>query len=142
MDDLTKILFNRLYNSDYDNNTTLLIDLAPAISDDSVNFYPGKPGFKCCEQAYFVSLNPKESTKLRLEKSQFISLKEMLQIMFKHIFLDCLEKTTNVILICDEINTSIFNEFSAQFRTLRTLKINFEVWYFKQSGPVNITDIV
>lgn len=144
MDDLIKVLYNRLYNSDYDNNTTLLnlIDLVSAKSDDSINFYPGKPGISCCEQAYFVSLSSGASSKLRLEKSQFISLEKMLQIMFKHIFIDCLETTSNVVMICDEINTSIFNEYAAQFRALRTLNINLEVWYFKQAGPVNITDIV
>ena len=144
MDDLIKILYNRLYNSDYDNNTTLmnLIDLVSSNSDDSVNFYPGKPGISCCEQAYFVSLSSGESSKFRLEKSQLISLNEMLKIMFEHTFIDCLETTTNVILICDEINTSIFNKYSAHFRALKKLNIQVQIVYFNQSGPQDITKII
>ena len=144
MDDLIKILYNRLYNSDYDNNTTLLnlIDLVSAKSENSVNFYPGKPGMSCCEQAYFVSLSSGEASKFRLEKSQYISLDKMLQMMFNHVFIECLEKTSNVVLICDEINTSTFNEYAAQFRALKKLNITLKIWYFKQAGPVNITDIV
>lgn len=143
MDDLIKVLYNRLYNSDYDNNTTLLnlTDLVSAKSDDSVNFYPGLPG-RCCKTGYFVSLGSNLSLKVRLDKSQLISLDEMLKIMFKHIFIDCLETTTNVILICDEINTSIFNKYSAHFRALKKLSIQVQIVYFNQSNPQDITKLI
>ena len=143
MDDMIKILYTRLYNSDYDNNGSkiYLADFISESRSNDVNFYPGKPGV-CCETGYFISLGPSLSSKIRLDKSQLISLDEMLKIMFKHIFIDCLETTSNVILVCDEINTSIFNKYAAQFRALGRLNINLDIWYFKPSGPVNITDIV
>jgi hypothetical protein len=143
MDDMIKILYTRLYNSDYDNNGSkiYLADFISGSRSNDVNFYPGKPGV-CCETGYFISLGSSLSSKIRLDKSQLISLDEMLKIMFKHIFIDCLETTSNVILVCDEINTSIFNKHAAQFRALGRLNINLDVWYFKQTGPVNITDIV
>jgi hypothetical protein len=143
MDDMIKILYTRLYNSDIDNNgfKIYLADFISGSRSNDVNFYPGKPGV-CCETGYFISLGSSLSSKIRLDKSQLISLDEMLKIMFKHIFIDCLETTSNVILVCDEINTSIFNKYAAQFRALGRLNINLDVWYFKQSGPVNISDIV
>jgi hypothetical protein len=143
MDEIIKILFNRLYNSDYDNNrsTIYLANLISEFTSNDVNFYPGKPGV-CCETGYFMSVGSSLSSKIRLDKSQLISLDEMLKIMFKHIFIDCLETTSNVILICDEINTSIFNKYSAQFRALKRLNIQVQIVYFKQSGPQDITKLI
>lgn len=144
MDDLTKILFNRLYNSDYDNNPTSLklIDLVSAKSADSINFYPGNPSKFCCKYAYFISLKSEATSKLKLEKSQFVSLEKMLEEMFNHIFIKCLGVTSNITFICDEINTSIFDRYSAQFRLLKTLNIQVQIIYFNQSGPQDITILI
>ncbi len=144
MNDLIKVLYNRLYNSDYDNNesTIYLTDLISEFTSNDVNFYPGKPDGVCCETGYFMSLGSSSSTKIRLDISQLISLDEMLKIMFKHIFIDCLVTTSNVILICDEINTSVFNKYAAQFRALKKLNIQVQIVYFKQSGPQDITKLI
>jgi hypothetical protein len=144
MDDMIKILYNRLYNSDYDNkgSTIYLADLISEFTSNDVNFYPGEPDGVCCETGYFISLGSSLSSKIRLDKDQLISLDEMLKIMFKHIFIDCLEKTSNVILVCDEINTAIFNKYAAQFRALKRLNIKVQIVYFKQSGPQDITKLI
>lgn len=144
MDELILKLYKRLYVSDFDSNMTILrlIDLVSSERDDSINFYPGIPSDICCETAYFVSLTSNKSFKARIHESQCISLDEMLRIMFKHIFLKCLERTSKLIFICDDISTSVFHIYAAQFRTLKKLKVQVQIVYFSPTGPQDITKLI
>jgi hypothetical protein len=146
MRELVFELFGALYNSEYFENSASRRDKTGNLADlfqdrifSEMNFYPGKPTNTCFERAVFISISRKI---VNLKSNQYISSEEMLRMMFEHIFLKCLGTTRSVLFMCDQFDTSLFSIYKPQFDALNTLGIDYEIWYFKSSGPENITKLV
>ena len=146
MRELVFEIFGALFNREYlensalrRNNTGYLADFFQESISSEMNFYPGKPTNTCFERAVFVSISKKTAN---LKGDQYISSEEMLRMFFEHIFLKCLGTTRRVLFVCDQFDTSLFGRYKPQFEALNTLGIDYEIWYFKKSGPENITKLV
>lgn len=146
MDTLTQKLFNAIKNKDDRQfHEGKLVDLlgdrlySEENSNDGVNFHPGKPTNHCSRKAYFVSLTEDMGS---FGKDQSISLEKILDIMFKQVFVNCLNKNKEIVLIVDKIDMKIFEKFSDHFDLLNKQVDSIQIYYFGNEKISDFTNAI
>lgn len=101
-----------------------------------VNCYPGYPSNKCCQTAFFVSLNSKTIAR----GGGHLHFRKILERLIDHMIIKCGGITKNVVIITDSWDARIASNEQKYIDKIKS-QANVELYFFTVSPVFSITQI-
>lgn len=108
--------------------------------DSNINFFPSPIKGGCYETAVFVSLSKAPNGK-ELKEDSLISLDVVLKKMVQQVLGTCDGINQEIILITDEINTTISKEWEGNLKAIKRRCSSLDIFYLFPDGEYkNVND--
>jgi hypothetical protein len=146
--EVSKNLIRELYGNpgDYEFNGEMshgsLSNILPNLCNkNGINFFPSDYKGSCCDGAIFLSLK-NQPRKINLPRNEMKSLKVTIENMVQHLLGECMNRTNEVILITDSIETETINPWLDNLKSIQRMNCSIDILYVRKNGEFEITNKV
>jgi hypothetical protein len=106
-----------------------------------INFFPSNSKGSCCGGAIFLSLK-NQPRRINLSRNEMKSLKVTMETMVQHLLGGCINKTNEVILITDSLETETINPWMYNLKTIQNTNCSIDILYVRKNGEFELANKV